>query len=501
MRKLLLVLSLGLGAPAVAPAQVIPTPPSAANEAPTPRRVLGGRRNLLATPDTLVSIIDCGLDSLRPLRVAAVLFAGNAVTREQTLRAELDFRERDSLTLAGLAARLEANRSRLFNLQLFHNVRVQATCRAGQLTILFGLEERWYLFPLPIFSLADRNFNAWLDRPDRWRRFDYGLRLVRYNFRGRNERLSLTLQQGFNRRYDLFYNAPGFGLRRRVGVGIGFSYFQSRTLDYTTRADRLMAYRSEIDFPVQRLLVTAGVRLRSTVQFSSALDFSYQRQQISDSARALNPDYYLGRLQREFVEVIFTSTRNQRSTFAYPLSGQYAQLQLSHRRFLDRTTPPSSTLRLRYARYQPLGHGFYSSTGLTGQTRLSRRLAYSDRRALGYDALVRGYDAYVIEGQHFLLVQQGLSYELLSARTITLPGLHDSKFGRLPLALYLNIFADGGYVAASTPTPENRLPNTLLGAVGLGLHFVTYYDRVFVVEYTRNGRGETGFFLRTSFPI
>ncbi|WP_375418540.1 POTRA domain-containing protein [uncultured Hymenobacter sp.] len=502
MRKLLLVLSLGLGAPVAAPAQVIPTPPAATSPVPVRRPLPGERRNERAAPDTLISIIGCGTDSLRPLCVAAVLFAGNAVTREQILRAELDFREGDSLTLAGLAARLEANRSRLFNLQLFHNVRVQATCRAGQLTVLFGLEERWYLFPLPIFSLADRNFNAWLDRPDRWRRFDYGLRLVRYNFRGRNERLSLTLQQGFNRRYDLFYDAPGFGLRRRVGVGMGFSYFQSRTLDYTTRADRLAAYRSETSFPVQRLLVTAGLRLRSTVQFTSALDFSYQRQQISDSVRRLNPDYYLnGRLQREFVEVIFTSTRNQRRTFAYPLSGQYVQLQLSHRRFLDRATPPSSTLRLRYARYQPLGRGFYSSTGLTGQTRISRRLAYPDRRALGYEALVRGYDAYVIEGQHFLLAQQGLSYELLSARTIRLPGLRDSKFGQLPLALYLNIFADGGYVAAPTPTPENQLPNSLLGAAGLGLHFVTYYDRVFVVEYTRNGRGETGFFLRTSFPI
>ena len=510
----LLLLSLLLGAASVACAQAVPTPSPASDVAPPPgppvpvpahNRLLTGLLNKSSSaapvPDMLVRIIGCDADSLRPLRVAAVLFAGNTITQERTLRAELDFQEGDTLTLAGLTARLEANRSRLFNLQLFHTVRAQATCRNSQLTILFGVQERWYLFPLPIFSLADRNINAWLDRPDRWHRFDYGLHLVRENFRGCNERLTLNLQYGFNRKYELYYEAPGFGRRRRVGLGLGFSYFQSHTLDYATQNDRLLAFRSETSFPVQRLFFTAGLRFRATVQFTTALDISYQRQQISPEIALLNPDFYLGRQQREFVEVALVSTRNQRNTFAYPLSGQFAQLQLSHRQFLDRATPAISTLRLRYARYQPLGHGFYSSSGITAQTRLSRQIAYPDRRALGYDALVRGYDAYVIEGQHYLLVQQGLSYRLLDAGTLRLPGLRDPKYARLPLVLYGNIFADAGYVAAPHPTLQNQLPNTLLGAIGVGLHFVTYYDRVFVIEYTRNGRGETGFFLRTSFPI
>lgn len=513
MRKLLLAfgLILGSGLDLLAQVPTVPTPPPAANlpapsevPIPAPRSLLRRRRALplVQASDTLLRIASsCGADSLRPLRVAAVVFAGNAVTRERTLRAELDFQEGDSLPLAGLAARLEANRGRLFNLQLFNSVLVRATCQQGQLTVRFVVQERWYLFPLPIFSLADRNINAWLDRPDRWQRFDYGLHLVRDNFRGRNEHLTFNVQHGFNRKYELFYDAPGFGRRRRVGVGVGFSYFQSHTLDYTTRADQLLAFRSENSFPVQRLFATAGLRFRSTVEFTSALDVSYQRQQIGDSIQLLNPDYYLGRRQREFVEATLISTRNQRNTFAYPLSGHYAQLSLTHRQFLDHTTPAITTLRLRYARYQPLGRGFFSSSGVTAQARFSRELAYADRRGLGYDALVRGYDAYVIEGQHYLLVQQGLSYQLLDAGTVSLPGLRNPKFGRIPLTLYLNIFADGGYVVAPHPTPQNQLPNALLGAAGLGLHVVTYYDRVFVVEYTRNGRGEAGFFLRTSFPI
>jgi alkanesulfonate monooxygenase SsuD/methylene tetrahydromethanopterin reductase-like flavin-dependent oxidoreductase (luciferase family) len=43
--------------------------------------------------------------------------------------------------------------------------------------------------------------------------------------------------------------------------------------------------------------------------------------------------------------------------------------------------------------------------------------------------------------------------------------------------------------------------NRLLSAVGLGLHLVTYYDRVFTAEYTLNGLGQTGYFFRAEFPI
>ena len=202
---------------------------------------------LVAAPtDTLVRVLPCP----GPVRVpvGSILFAGNAVTRERILRAELDFHEGDTLALADLPARLEVNRRRLFNLQLFHSVVVQATCTGGRLLIVFGVQERWYTFPVPILSLADRNLRSWLDRADRWRRVDYGLHLTRTNFRGRNEQLIVNLQLGFNRKYELFYEVPGLGRYRRLGFGVGASYFQSHTLDYRTTADRLIPLRADNAF-------------------------------------------------------------------------------------------------------------------------------------------------------------------------------------------------------------------------------------------------------------
>ena len=449
--------------------------------------------------DTLVRVLPCPGPARVP--VGTILFVGNTVTKERILRAELDFREGDTLTLADLPAHLEANRRRLFNLQLFHTVVVQATCVGGRLLLVFGVQERWYTFPVPILSLADRNLRSWLDRADRWRRVDYGIHVTQSNFRGRNEQVIANLQLGFNRKYELFYEAPGLGRYRRLGLGVGASFYQSRSLDYITQADRLISLRADAGFPIQRFYVTAGLRLRHTVQFLTALDVSYHREQISDSVNYYNPAYYLGRGQREYLNFTLTSTRNQRNTFAYPLTGQYSQATLTHRVFLDGTTPSLTALRLSYARYLALGHGFYYSVGLSAQARLTRRLAYADSHALGYDDLVRGYDQFVIDGRHYGLVQQGVSYALLRSRPLRLRAIDNPKINTIPLALYLNTFADAGYVAAPTYFPQNRLPNRLLSAIGLGLHLVTYYDRVFTAEYTLNGLGQTGYFFRAEFPI
>jgi outer membrane protein assembly factor BamA len=460
------------------------------------------RRPLLpvvAPADTLVRIAPC--PGAARLAVGPLIFAGNNVTKERILRAELDFREGDTLAVADLPARLEANRSRLFNLQLFHAVVVQASCVSGRLAIVFGVQERWYTFPVPIVSLADRNLRSWLDRPDRWRRLDYGVHLTRTNFRGRNEEINANLQLGFNRKYELFYEAPGLGRYRRLGFGVGASFSQSRALDYVTRTDRLLALRTDTGFPIQRFYVLGGLRLRHTVQFLTAFDVSYHRERISDSVNYYNPTYYLGRTQREYLDFTLTSTRNQRNTFAYPLSGQFVQASLTHRVFLDAFTPSLTTLRLSYSRYVPLGHEFYYSVGVRGQARLTQRLAYADSRALGYNDLVRGYDEYVIDGRHYGLLQQGVSYRVFHPPPVRVPSLGSPKINTIPLALYLNTFADAGYVATPRALLENRLPNRLLGAVGLGLHLVTYYDRVFTAEYTFNRLGQTGYFFRAEFPI
>jgi outer membrane protein assembly factor BamA len=461
----------------------------------------------IGSPDSVRRI---NLDSLvrgqcagyATVRITQLLFVGNAVTKERVLRAELDIREGDSLPAAAVARRLELNRRRLFNLQLFNQVNVQLTCRHGELIVLFAVQERWYTFPVPIFSFADRNFRSWQNRPDRWRRLDYGIHFVRNNFRGRNEQLYGNLQLGFNRKYELFYITPILGSRSRLGLSAGASLYQSRAVDYTTRRDSLLAYRADQSFPIQRWYVTGGLRWRRTVQRLTTLEAFYFQERITDSVRQRNPEYFLGATSRRYVDVVLTRTLNRRNTFAYPLAGSFLQASLTQRLFLSSPSRPITTAQLTYARYVDLGRGFYYGAGATGRLRLTRRLAYADSHALGFrQALVRGYDAYVVDGRHYGVLRQSLSLRLFDAGRVNLPVLQDPRLDRVPLVLYLNTFADAGFVAERSVPVGNHLPNELLASAGLGLHLVTYYDRVFTLEYTRTLHGYHGFFFRTEFPF
>lgn len=462
--------------------------------------------SLLAPPDTARylnadSLLARQCPGYQRVRIGQILFVGNEVTKERVLRAELDIREGDTLAAADVARRLERNRRRLFNLQLFNQVNVQLTCREGELIVLYGVQERWYTFPVPIFSLADRNFQSWQNRPDRWRRLDYGVHILRNNFRGRNEQLFGNLQLGFNRKYELFYVRPGLG-RHRLGFSVGGSVYQARALDYRTRRDSLLAYRADDEFPIQRWYVTGGLRWRRTVQRLTTLELYYYQERVTDSVRRLNPEYFLGATRRAYVDVVLTRTLNQRNTFAYPLTGSFLQASLSQRIFLSSPSPPITTALLTYARYFSLGHGFYYGAGAEGRLRLTRRLAYADSRALGYrQALVRGYDAYVIDGRHYGVLRQGLSLRVFDAGRLNLPFLQDPRLDRIPLVLYTNLFTDAGYVIERSVPAPSRLPNQLLASAGIGLHLVTYYDRVFTLEYTRTIHGFGGFFVRTEFPF
>ena len=71
------------------------------------------------------------------------------------------------------------------------------------------------------------------------------------------------------------------------------------------------------------------------------------------------------------------------------------------------------------------------------------------------------------------------------------------KFSKLHYAVYLNIFADAGYVSGTGQNEiyHNMLPDSFLRGIGAGIDIVTYYDKVIRLEYSVNGWGESGIFI------
>ncbi len=455
--------------------------------------------------DSLVVIAPPCAPIRRTAVVGQILFLGNARTRERILRAELDFQEGDSLALADLRPVLERNRRRLYNLQLFHAVVGHAICREGRLLLVFTLRERWYLFPSPIFSLADRNPRAWLAKRD-FRRVDYGLHLVQQNFRGRNEQVVINLQHGFNRKYELFYTLP-YALSRRHGVGlqVAASLYQSHSLDYTVANDQLLTLRSPDAFPIRRWYVAAALLKRFTVERQLRLGVRYTYERVTDSVLLRQPRYFGlpgGLRWRSWLEGDFHYIRNHTNAFAYPTAGSALDLGLAPRVGLAGAPQLTALAQATYRWYRPVGRQFFYAANVRGQLRLTQTVGFADNLALGYRATVRGYDLYVMNGQHYLVLRQGLTRRLFDVARLPLPVRGGSRFGDIPLAAYASLFADAGYVRDDSGLAlTNPLSNRALSAIGAGLHLVTYYDRVIVFEVALNHRRQTSFVISTGFPI
>ena len=73
------------------------------------------------------------------------------------------------------------------------------------------------------------------------------------------------------------------------------------------------------------------------------------------------------------------------------------------------------------------------------------------------------------------------------------------KFNKIHYAVYINSFANAGYTTSKDDDLllNNTMSDTFLGAAGIGIDFVTYYDRVFSAFVTQNIQG--GWYVGVGF--
>ena len=427
--------------------------------------------------------------------------AGNEITKRHVMLQELTFSPGDTVLTDELEQLLESNRKRLFNLRLFHHVNFSYTCDNGLVQVQYEVQERFYLYPVLIFDFADRNFNAWLEKKD-WSRIDYGASLVRRNFRGRNEDVRVRVQRGFNKRLEFSYRMPYISRRYNLGAEVSVADYRSRTISYTTRNNRQYFYEQEEGLPIKRTALSAAMVHRQSVQRQEGLRLSYLHERISDSVVQLNPEYYRASAdERQILRMELYKVVNLRNYFAYPLSGSYFDVGVAQSFFLNNSGSPFTTLRAKYVNYNKLSENYSYMVGAEGQLRLSEHYAFADNLALGFRSLVRGYELYVVGGQHFGVFKQGITRELLDIKSIRINFIRNPKFNNIPLSVYLNAFTDAGYVVDNVFQEHNPLTNRLLLGGGLGLHMVTFYDIVLRLEYSINREGGRGLYFSTGFPF
>ena len=135
------------------------------------------------------------------------------------------------------------------------------------------VEERWYLWTYPIFEYADRNFNIWLKEKE-YERLNYGVHIIKYNFRGRREILNLKVRLGFREQYQVYYENPYFDKNQKIGFYVGFTKFRQKEIPFIIDSNQVHYYE-DVNYLKNELFADAGIFYRNHYYLIHHIDLGF----------------------------------------------------------------------------------------------------------------------------------------------------------------------------------------------------------------------------------
>jgi len=435
--------------------------------------------------------------------VQEIKIIGNKTTKEKIVLRELPFNLGDTITSEKLNKTLDRAKSNLLNTLLFNFVTVDPVYfDSTNISIYVLLEERWYWWPTPIFEIQETNFNTWWQTKD-MERINYGFYVVKENFRGRRERISLKLQGGYTEQARFKYKIPYINKKQTHGLNFNLNYSRNHELTYATTNNKRNFYRDDKEYVRKQYGASVSYDIRPKLYNQHSVQVGFANVDVADTIALFNSDYLPdGKSNLKYLSLGYGVYRDKRNFKSYPTKGFYFDFVAVKNGFgVLSDNLNLITMSSQVKKYWELAPRFYFS-GMAKVKYTAHEGPYYLYGGLGYmNNLVRGYELYVINGEHTALTKMQLRYALLDNKIFKLKPIPWDKFNKVPLSIYLGAFFDSGYVSSNVNQQNNFLTNTTLYSGGLGLDFVSYYDAVFRVEYALNHLGESGLYLHFIAPL
>ncbi|BDD10653.1 hypothetical protein FUAX_30850 [Fulvitalea axinellae] len=447
---------------------------------------------------------DKAIDSLE---VSNVFILGNRKTKSEIILRELTLGKGQKVSVRKLKETLESDRQKVMNTRLFNSVKVDATdAGRGLIDIIVRLKERWYIFPSPIFRLADRNFNDWVENHNAsFQRVDYGLDFRHYNFRGRNEKLKIKGQLGYTHKLELGYKIPYLSLSKDIGLNINYKYGNNNNIAVDTKDNKRIFHTGESRDLSQYHNVNIGITKRKGFYTNHEFFAGYHYNIVSDTILKLNPNFFLnGKRNISYLFAGYHLSINKKDAHAYPLNGYAMDLYAEHRGFGITGDVRQSILDFRASKYYSLGGPFYASHAVKAYVSFQEKQPYPLMKGIGFDPFtIRGYELYVIQGQYIGLIKNDLKAKIWGANVNLGKVMPIDQFRDFHFTFYGKLFADAGYVQGPNNQEDkgNDMVNKAQYSVGAGLDFVSWYDTVLSLEYAYTATGILKWALRFNARI
>ncbi len=434
------------------------------------------------------------------VRIDTIVLEGNRRTRPELILRELEFRAGDTLALATLSETLERNRLRVMNTGLFAHstIHLEVLEPTQRLAVRLWLKEIWYLYPIPVFELADRNFNVWWTEFQRsLKRVNYGISSAHLNLSGRADVLKVNLNFGYTNRYEASYERPWFNRRQTLGFRVAVGFSRNHEVQYTTWNNHQQFINLPDQWLRQRLYAHLALTWRPRLLTTHTFVLEFHQNSVGDTvAHVLNPDFFgCSRARQRHFSALYRVVTDLRDARPYPLKGWLVGLELRQNGLL-----PSDDLHLfrliaegRY--YHSFSPRWSAEILLKGRTSWPRRKPpFFNNQALGYgNDLLRGYEFFVVDGLDFFLQKNTLRFRLLDDYVYLGKWLPLIK--HVPIRAFFALHHDAGLAHDPFFAEGNPLNNRWLRSYGAGLHLVLFYNSVIRFEWSQRSTGGNGFYL------
>ena len=439
------------------------------------------------------------LDSSNYIIVNSISIIGNEKTKPHIILRELNFTKGDTLFLKDTSTIIQSCNNKLYNTTLFNSTKFyfNQLNETGLTDVIIDIEERWYIWPSPIFELGDRNFNEWWqDRNRSTNRLDYGLRFRWENFRGRAELLKIVLQTGFTNKFELFHTIPYINKKQQIGIRYGASYSTNSKVAYNTIENKL-AYLNDDKTLRKRFYSFFETTYRPQFYTQHSLNILYKNNSIHDTLSLLNPNYFTNTAtKQQFITIGYYLSHNKTNIQAYPTKGYLVEFSVEQSGigFFNDVNILSSTIGS--AVFKSFDKKLSSAHKVYLKTSNTSKIPYFNMEGMGYNQnFVRGFERNVIDAQHYTYTRNALRYKFASVKQNADGIIPIKQFEKIPYAFYLTSFIDAGTAKFSNTNTTNTLNGTLLLGYGIGLDIVTYYDIVLRFEYSFTNKATKGLFF------
>lgn len=432
-----------------------------------------------------------------------IAIKGNVKTKINIILRELLFKKNDTLNYPDFIEALKQSKENIVNTSLFHSVNIDTVNNKNHYLINIVVIERFYIMPYIVFQNADRNFSNWW-KAKNLAHLDYGFSLTHENFRGRKETVRLTLIMGFNNQLGLAYLKPNINKKQTFGAGFEFGLINNHEVAYTTIENKLQYYKNFAHYVQQNKYGVFHFTYRGNIHNTNIFQIRYNEYIFDNTILKLNNKFTNNLVNNQFLSLYYMFKNDYRNFKAYPLKGHYFDLDITKDGLgvLAKEKIDMLYLRSNLRFFWHLKNKFYFATGTAIKISNNSFQPYFMQRGLGYNnEYVRAYEYYVVDGQNYAIVKNTLKYELIKDRIIKVDYIKSNKFNTIPYSLYFNLFGDVGYADDKYYNINSKLSNQLLYGYGVGIDYVTYYDKVVRLEFSINGIGEVGMFINFVAPI